>query len=78
MFQTSKHMCCVDSNFVVCIQQQMQGSVCFLYVNVVDPRPCLLNAKLIDRTITAIFFGTYKLGMSAEIPEIGYLFPVVC
>lgn len=33
----------------------MQGSVCFLYVNVVDPRPCLLNAKLIDRTITAIF-----------------------
>lgn len=61
-----------------CLYTTANARFCLFTVrNVVDPRPRLLNAKLIDRTITAIF-GTYKLGMSAEIPEIGYLFPVVC
>lgn len=61
-----------------CLYTTANARFCLFSVrNAVDPRPCLLNAKLIDTTITA-FFGTYKLGMSAKIPEIGYLFPVVC
>lgn len=77
VFQTSKHLCCVDSVFVVCIQQQMQGSVCLLYVMQLIRDPvCLTRNSLTEQSQP--FFGTYKLGMSAKIPEIGYLFPVVC
>lgn len=57
-------LCCFDTT--------ANARVCLFSVrNAVDPRLCLLNAKLIDRTITA-FFCTYKLGKSAKIPEIGY------
>lgn len=61
-----------------CFHTTANAKVCLFSVrNAVDPRPCLLNAKLIDRTIT-VSFCTYKLRMSAKISEIGYLFPVIC